>query len=268
MERTHRTHLLGLALLLAVASGCAHGSSTTTTSAEPARGQNAEPTDVSALVDLGLSLRARGRCRDALAQGFEPAIERLSAELGDTPVIAERDDAVLAATSRIGNQQSLTMIITRQGPDGVMRRVISDYYPDLLFVAAYCYVEIGDLPSAEEHLRRALAVIPDDPLYLAEVGHIAHMRHDFADALPIYVRAVETARALEERSPNLVVMDMSITQLRHRCMRGVGFTLIELGSLDEAQEIYETILSQNPADQQARNELDYIARMRNQGNHL
>lgn len=219
--------------------------------------------DVDTLVEIGFRYRSQGRCREALAHGFEPAIRELEGVIAGRAVVAQRDDAMLGLMRAAA--PGGTAVITRTGPDGVPRQVISDFYPDVLYSAAFCYVELGDDRMAEDRLRRALTVIPDDPLYLAELGHVFHMRRNWADALPIFVLAADGARALEARSPGLELFGMSMGALRHRCMRGIGFTLIELGRLGEAEGLYRAILMENPNDEQAMRELMVIEQMRDRG---
>ena len=47
-------------------------------------------------------------------------------------------------------------------------------------------------------------------------------------------------------------------------MRGVGYSLIELGRLDEAEEVFNQCLDIDKDDQGAKRELKYIQQMREQ----
>ncbi|MDG2531829.1 tetratricopeptide repeat protein [Caulobacter endophyticus] len=73
-----------------------------------------------------------------------------------------------------------------------------------------------------------------------------------ADALALYDGAFAHFSTL------LISDDLS----KARLMRSRGFSLIELGRLDEAEESYRASLEAEPDHAGAKHELDYIAKLR------
>jgi Flp pilus assembly protein TadD len=48
-------------------------------------------------------------------------------------------------------------------------------------------------------------------------------------------------------------------QMKAMALRGIGYSLVELGDLAGARQAYEQSLEAEPGNETARNELDYIA---------
>lgn len=125
---------------------------------------------------------------------------------------------------------------------------------DVFFIRGYLSLEMGDVDYAEEMLRRALNLAPVNAHYLAELGHVYHVRQDWHGALEVFLRAETYAEAY---SPE----ETKIEELL-RAKRGAAFSLIELGHLDEAERKYLECLEIDKDDQIALQELDYIRQVR------
>ncbi len=65
-----------------------------------------------------------------------------------------------------------------------------------------------------------------------------------------------------QRSLSLVEKYPSSAYLKPLVLRGIGFALIELDRLDEAQLAFEASLEMEPTSELARNELIYIQQVR------
>lgn len=234
--------------IFAFGCGGAQASGTTT----PTGGSG--PSDgVEADLDRGVTLMRANRCAEAIREGFEPAIAAMERELPEP---------------RRANRLTEHTMATLQAnvPNAVIRSpdLVPTIYPDTLYLVAFCLVELEDFANAERYLLRALEVIPNDVVYLSELGNIYHVRGDFQKALENYERAVASIVRLRRESPGstLAMMGLDLPAWHRRALRGVGFSLIELDRLDEAEAIYREVLAIDPNDQQARNELLVIAERR------
>ena len=91
----------------------------------------------------------------------------------------------------------------------------------------------GDLPTAEEELREAVRLAPNDPLLLSTLGSILGMQQKLQEAISYFEQAVK--------------IDPSNTELR----RHLAATQWQLGRFLEARKNLEYILRIDPNDKQA-----------------
>lgn len=117
--------------------------------------------------------------------------------------------------------------------------------------AAFLAVRNDDPPRALAHLNSAQAVAPYWAAPLAERAHLISQLGDHRTALATYRKAQELA----ERFP-------ASAYLKPLVLRGIGFTLIELGDLAGAQRAYEQSLKLEPRNPIADGQLLYIAQLR------
>lgn len=129
------------------------------------------------------------------------------------------------------------------------------WVPDSYSKAWY---QLGAIAVEEEDFERALSSIdcglelePDHPELWCEKGYILGRLERHEEALQCYLRA-GTAR------------DWSPTSYIARALRGQGVELIDLGRLDEAEDVLRRALELEPESDVARNELEYIEELRRQ----
>jgi len=125
---------------------------------------------------------------------------------------------------------------------------------DALYLKAYALIDLEQLDEAEILLKSALEMAPVNAHYLSELGHIYQSRGQWEKALGSFSAAEDSA---QNYSPEQVRQEEL-----SRAKRGVGYNLIELGRLDEAQAKFSECLEINPDDESARNELNYIEDIR------
>ncbi|GLQ31361.1 tetratricopeptide repeat protein [Litoribrevibacter albus] len=125
---------------------------------------------------------------------------------------------------------------------------------DALYFKGYAVLDFGELELAQNLLDQALSMSPANAMYLSEVGHIHHIKKSWKEALDVFIKAEDAA---ETYSPDQV-KQKELT----RAKRGIGFSLIELGRLDEAEVKFNECLEINPNDKTAKHELEYIKRLR------
>ena len=120
-------------------------------------------------------------------------------------------------------------------------------------------MELGKIEDAKTFIKKALELSPSNSMYLAELGHIYQAEKKLVEAMELFKRAEESASAYSPEN----VKNTELT----RAMRGVGYSLIELGRLDEAEEKYKKCLEINKDDKKALGELSYIQSLKNKNNH-
>ena len=124
------------------------------------------------------------------------------------------------------------------------------------YLAGYASLNLGNVSMAEEHLVSARHWSPVNPQYTSELAHIKQIQRDWDAALRMFAEAEDNSKAF---SPDELRNDEL-----SRAKRGVGYSLIELGRLDDAEAKFLECLDINPNDEDAKHELEYIATLRNQ----
>ncbi len=124
---------------------------------------------------------------------------------------------------------------------------------DALFLKGFALIDAGRAPEAEPYLKRVVEMAPQNAHYLAEWAEYHKAKRDWQTAHDLFERAVAASEFTEPaRKPAEL----------GRAFRGVGFTLIELGKLDEAEKSFNAALKLNPNDRGAQSELDYLKQLR------
>lgn len=122
-----------------------------------------------------------------------------------------------------------------------------------LWAKGYTLVDVKRIDQALPYLERAVAMAPEHSHYLSELGYAYQALRLWDKSYAAYERAAKGAESYEGDKRNAEIS---------RAWRGMGFVLIELGKLDEAEALFNKCLELDPDDAKARNELDYIAEQR------
>ena len=133
-------------------------------------------------------------------------------------------------------------------------RVLSETWSKAYYLKAYALLELKEINLAQKSLFKALALAPSNSKYLSEMGHIYHLSKDINRALKNY-RLAE--KAVKFFSPKGLKKQELL-----RAKKGVGFSLIELNRLDEAENMYKEVLKIDSRDKVARKELKYIQELK------
>lgn len=133
-------------------------------------------------------------------------------------------------------------------------RVDDPLCADAHYLKGYALIEIGNIDFAQEQIEMALAMSPANARYLSELAHIHQYHHQWSKAMDIFEKA-------EGYAETFTPEDLRSTELS-RAKRGVGFSLIELGRLDEAEKKFRECLEINKDDKSAIRELKYIEKLR------
>lgn len=121
-------------------------------------------------------------------------------------------------------------------------------YPAASFLLGSYAVETKDMAGAIAYLDRGLKLQPKNAMLLSEKGAAYQQAKQPAAALAIYEAGLNTDGLL----------DMPSDRDRARLLRGRGYSLGELGRLDEALTAYEESLKAEPGNKLALGEIAYL----------
>jgi tetratricopeptide (TPR) repeat protein len=131
--------------------------------------------------------------------------------------------------------------------------VISPTWASAWFIKGYALEEMGKIADAKSALKHALELSPWNSHYLSELAYLTAMEKNLPEAKKLYEAAEEHA----ELSP-----DDSKAEERGRARRGIGYVLVEMGKLDEAEKKYQECLRDDPNDKKAAAELEYVRNLK------
>lgn len=153
---------------------------------------------------------------------------------------------VFSVTSEAEAKQYLA-----QAAAGVRPTFVDHACPAAYKSAAFLSVRAKASDAAFRYLDRAQALAPHWAEPLAERAYLVGSLGDRAASLALYQQAL----ALVHTYPGSAY-------LKPLVLRGIGFALIELDRLDDAQQALEASLLVEPGNAIALNELAYIAQLR------
>lgn len=174
-----------------------------------------------------------------------PASYPMVEQVGDTWIVRSNDlgDGLLLA-------MTATMAAQKSSPDArVNVSTQANVYPMIALLLGSAAVERHDYREAITWLDRGLALQPLERLVLTERIAALHGLQRWDEAL----KAADAALA----SGDLLIATHPASLHRKR-----GFSLVELGRLDEAQAAYEESLKTEPDNAAALGELEYIRGLR------
>lgn len=124
-------------------------------------------------------------------------------------------------------------------------------YKTCLQMQAFAAAERQDFPAALALLRIVEAVAPISAETAVETGYILNQMAQPVDGLASYREAFRLAETYASQRP-----------FRAMALRGIGFSLIELGTWDEAERAFLESLDIDAGNQVALSELAYIRKHR------
>jgi len=177
--------------------------------------------------------------------------------------IAKRDAVISAYKAHYGDskqkifcarspEESLLLMMKAAG-DKNNAIALSFIWSDAYFMKAYASEDLGRTSEAKATLQQALQMSPFNAQYLAEMGQIYAREKNWSKAEQLYREAEDNASL----SP-----PVSKTDDLAKARRGLGYVLVELGELDEAEKKYQQCIAANPNDTKAKAELQYVRELK------
>jgi tetratricopeptide (TPR) repeat protein len=131
--------------------------------------------------------------------------------------------------------------------------VLSSTLSGAYFLKSYALQDLGKITEAKAAILSAVELSPWSSLYLCELGSVYKLKKDWIRAK----EAFETAEGDAPLAPdNLKEAELALAR------RGVGYVLVELGQLDEAEKKYLQCLKDDPNDKKAAAELEYVRNLK------
>jgi tetratricopeptide (TPR) repeat protein len=206
-------------------------------------------TDIVSTQEAGIGVEYRKAVADAYAAiNREHDLVRGGTLLA--PVLAycdeqQRPDRIAVSVSDAAEYKRFLV----EHGDGTPVEWIDYACPAAYKAEAFRQVELGDYEAALPWLDKAVAIAPYWPDALSERGFVLNQRGKAAEALESYRKALALAEAAAQ----------SYGSSRAIALRGIGYSLVELGDLAGARAAYERSLEVDPGNKTALKELDYIA---------
>ena len=132
--------------------------------------------------------------------------------------------------------------------------VVDTVCSDAYYIRGSIALNTGRLRDAEIFIKKAVNMAPLNSMYLSAIGNIYQVRRDWSQAVDYFTQAENAAPTY---SPDVLKSTEFV-----RAKRGVGFNLIQLGKLNEAEAKYKECLALNSGDKSALDELEYINMIR------
>lgn len=122
-----------------------------------------------------------------------------------------------------------------------------------LWARGFALIDLQQVDAAVPFLERAVALSPSHAHYLSELGYAYQTQKKWQLSYDLYSRAAAGAEFEQG--------DQRKKSLR-RAWFGMGYDLVELGRLDEAEKLFEQCLELFPDDAKVKSELQYIREQR------
>jgi tetratricopeptide (TPR) repeat protein len=238
---SRRVFLVPLVLLLAFA--CSACSTASGPAGAPAAASLPEGATADERALFSAQRDITHRQPEAAIATLDPLIDRLALSHGggETDVYCTRS---MAETVRY------MLLAQSQGRNAV---AIDAIWSEAYYYKAYALIDLGRIQEARAMLEKARKLSPSNSQYLSELAHTWHADREWKKALDLFA---EAERAAAISPPEVKNQELA------RALRGQGFSLIELGRLDEAETKFNAALAIDRHDARAKSELAYIEELR------
>jgi tetratricopeptide (TPR) repeat protein len=130
---------------------------------------------------------------------------------------------------------------------------LSPTWAEAYFNKAYALQDLGRTAEAKSNIMLAVELSPWNCKYLCELGSVYKLEKNWLKAKEVFELAEDQAPIGPDE-----VKAIELGQAR----RGLGYVLVELGKLDEAEQKYQQCLAADPKDTRAAAELEYVRGLR------
>jgi tetratricopeptide (TPR) repeat protein len=141
--------------------------------------------------------------------------------------------------------------LTTAGGTGAVRLVPSTWC-EALYVKAFALVDLDRLDDAQSTFERLITFAPKHSRYLNELAYVFLKKREWQRSIDAYTNAEAAASFTPDRRDY------------ERCVsfRGIGYDLVELGRLDDAEAAYRKCLAIIPDEPKSLGEIEYIKEQR------
>jgi tetratricopeptide (TPR) repeat protein len=180
-----------------------------------------------------------------LIQSSQPqvAVERLSS------LLAEYQGLYPPGKQKLCKVEDYETAAYSTLPGGANATLVEGGWCIALWAKGFALIDLQQLDAAVPFLEQAVAMAPLHPHYLSELGYAYQAQKNWQRSYDVYARAADAAkRESGERQKKSL----------RRAWFGMGYDLIELGRLNEAEAMMRKCLELTPDDQKVKDELQYI----------
>jgi Flp pilus assembly protein TadD len=117
------------------------------------------------------------------------------------------------------------------------------------YLKGYALIDLGRPGEAKLELLRAASLSPQNSQFLSELGHVYQLEKNWTLAMDMFRRAEKAAEFSPDQVRNAELA---------RAWRGIGYVLVELGRLNEAEAMYRKCLELDKNDANAQRELAFV----------
>jgi Flp pilus assembly protein TadD len=121
------------------------------------------------------------------------------------------------------------------------------------YIRGFALVDLKRFDDAQAGFERLIQFAPQRSRYLNELGYVLQQKRQWQASIDSYNRANAGADLLEPADRDY-----------ERCvaLRGLGYDLVELGRLDDAEAAYRKCLAITPNEPKSLGEIEYINEQR------
>lgn len=152
--------------------------------------------------------------------------------------------------SETPEQEGYYLTTAEGGSDNV--RLVDPEWCRAQYIRAFALVDLKRLDEAQAAFERLVGYAPQHARYLNEWAYVFLAKKEWQHSIDIYTRAEAAATFTPDRRDE------------ERCVayRGIGYDLVELGRLDDAEAVYRKCLAIIPDEPKSLGELEYIKEQR------
>jgi tetratricopeptide (TPR) repeat protein len=149
--------------------------------------------------------------------------------------------------------EALSYLVAASREDRLAVVLSAPLWSDALKLKGYALIELGRVLEARAALEQAVLLSPANAGYLSELAFTYQATKEWEQARDVFQRAADATAMSPEPSRK--------TELG-RALRGLGYALVELERLDEAEAVFRRCLDLDPADTRAVGELAHLHALR------
>jgi tetratricopeptide (TPR) repeat protein len=166
---------------------------------------------------------------------------------------SERRDTVARCADSLEEATILSIVLMADSSVDGDVTILGRNWCSALFGKGFALIDLNRPDEAEAYLERATVMAPLEAHYVNELAELYKNRRQWQLSYDTFARALEVADTAGLRTS---------PKIKARSLRGMGFTTIELGDLETAEELFHRSLELDPGNPGAKAELEYIADLR------